>query len=262
MSDLSLTQVHEGGVLTLTLNRPATLNALDERLLTSLRTALQSAADNPAVGAVVLAGAGRGFCAGGDLRSAMFNSTDSFERKVDALRAAMECARLLHQMSKPTIAMVRGPAAGAGVALATACDLRIASTTAAFTTAFSKVGLTGDCGIGYFLTRLVGTAKARELMYLSEKVEATEALRIGLVNRVVADDQLEAVTASVAGQLGNGPPVAFRYMKRNLNAAEQCSLDEMLDMEALHLVRASMTEDHGEAVSAFMEKRPPVYRGY
>jgi 2-(1,2-epoxy-1,2-dihydrophenyl)acetyl-CoA isomerase len=173
----------------------------------------------------------------------------------------MECSRLLHQMPKPTIAMMRGPAAGAGLSLAAACDLRIASEDATFSTAFVKVGFPGDFGITWFLTRLVGTAKARELMYLSEKLDASEAMRIGLVNRVVASDQIEAVTMDIARRIGDGPRVANRYIKRNLDAAEAGGLADSLDLEAHHLTLTRMTDDHREAVSAFQEKRPPVFKG-
>ena len=186
---------------------------------------------------------------------------DRFEDWSDALRSAMECSRLLHQIPKPTIAMLRGPAAGAGLALACACDLRIASTTATLTTAFVKVGFSGDFGITYFLTRLVGTARARELMLLSERIGADEALRIGLVNRVVADEELEGETRRIALQIADGPRIANRYIKRNLNAAEEGRLEEMLNLEAQHLTRTRMTQDHQEAVRAFVEKRPPTFRG-
>ncbi len=264
MTDSSLLIRRDAGVLTLTLNRPESLNALNATLLGELLTALREAADTQDVGAVVLTGAGRAFSSGGDLRqgaTAQPSRADAFEEWNDRLRSVMECSRILHQMSKPTIAMVRGVAAGAGLSLATACDLRIASTTAMFTTAFVKVGFSGDFGITYFLTRLVGTARARELMFLSEKIDAAEAHRIGLVNRVVAEDQLESVTTALAAQIGNGPRVTNRYIKRNLNAAEEGTLEQLLDLEAHHLTRTRMTDDHKEAVAAFIEKRPPVFKG-
>src|SRR5215813_11707911 len=193
MSDLL--EAVADGVATLTLNRPEKLNAMSTAMLEALLEALPRLADDQGVGVVVLTGAGRGFCAGGDVRAMAEGrefAGDTLEEKASALRSQMEVSRWLHEMPKPTIAMIRGPAAGAGLSLATACDLRIASTTAIFTTAFVKVGFSGDFGITYFLTRLVGTAKARELMFLSDKIEATEALRIGLVSRVVPDEALEA----------------------------------------------------------------------
>jgi len=267
MNESSLVQVRrDGAVVTLILNRPDTLNALNVPLVAELRRALDAVAGDASVGAVVLTGAGRGFCSGGDLRegaAAKPTATGGreFEQWEDNLRAAMECSRLLHQMPKPTIAMMRGPAAGAGLSLAAACDLRIASEDATFATAFVKVGFPGDFGITWFLTRLVGTAKARELMYLSEKLDASEALRIGLVNRVVAPENLDAVTMDIARRIGNGPRVANRYIKRNMDAAEAGALVDSLDLEAHHLTLTRMTDDHREAVSAFKEKRPPVFKG-
>jgi 2-(1,2-epoxy-1,2-dihydrophenyl)acetyl-CoA isomerase len=254
------------GVLTLTLNRPDCLNALNAPLVIELRAALEAAARDAEVGAIVLRGAGRGFSAGGDLREGATprwqgDAALAHEEWRDSLRGAMEASRLLHQIQKPTIAMIRGPAAGAGLALACACDLRIASTTALFTTAFVKVGFSGDFGVTYFLTRLVGTAKARELMFLSDRIDATEALRIGLVNRVVADESLEAQTAALARQIANGPRIANRYIKQNLNAAEEGRLEQVFDMEATNLTRTRMTQDHGEAAQAFLEKRSPQFKG-
>ena len=256
----------EDGVLTLTLNRPDALNALNAPLVIELKAQLESAARDADVGAIVLRGAGRGFSAGGDLREGATprwhgDAANAHEEWRDSLRGAMEASRLLHQIQKPTIAMIRGPAAGAGLSLATACDLRIASTTAIFTTAFVKVGFSGDFGITYFLTRLVGTATARELMFLSDKLDAAEALRIGLVNRVVPDEALEAQTMAIARQIASGPRIANRYIKQNLNAAEEGSLEQQFDLEATNLTRTRLTQDHAEAAKAFLEKRPAVFKG-
>lgn len=257
----------DAGVVTLTLNRPDVLNALTVALVADLRAALESAASDASVGCVVLTGAGRGFSVGADLREgAIFpaSSAEEYgqEHWADGIRAATECSRLLHQMPKPTIAMVRGVAAGAGLGLAAACDLRIAAPTAVFSTSFVKVGLSDDFGVTYFLTRLVGTAKARELMYLSEKIDAAEALRIGLVNRVVYEHQIEATVAALAAQIGNGPRVANRYIKRNLNASEAGSLEHLFEVQAEHIARTIKTEDHQEALRAFLEKRAPQFKGH
>jgi 2-(1,2-epoxy-1,2-dihydrophenyl)acetyl-CoA isomerase len=253
------------GVLTLTLNRPDSLNALNPAVMRELVEATRNAAVDPEVGVVVLRGAGRGFSSGGDMRSGRLSDTavreTSAEEFADWLRTNMETARWLHQMPKPTIAMVRGPAAGAGLSLAAACDLRIVSETAVFTTAFAKMGFSGDYGITYFLTRLLGTAKARELMYFSEKIDAAEALRIGLVHRVVKDDALETETLKLARAIADGPRVAFRHMKANLNAAEEGSLEQVFALEAEHLSRCRSTDDHREAVRAFIEKRAPAFTG-
>jgi 2-(1,2-epoxy-1,2-dihydrophenyl)acetyl-CoA isomerase len=164
-------------------------------------------------------------------------------------------------MPKPTIAMVRGAAAGAGLSLAMACDLRIASDTARFATAFARVGYSGDFGGSWYLTRLVGTAKARELYYTAEILDAPRALALGLVNRVVPDADLERETRALAERLARGPRVAYRYMKRNMNAAESGTLAELLDLEAWHHSRTGETEDHREAARAFVDKREPSFKG-
>jgi 2-(1,2-epoxy-1,2-dihydrophenyl)acetyl-CoA isomerase len=173
----------------------------------------------------------------------------------------MEVSRWLHEMPKPTIAMVRGAAAGAGLSLALACDLRIAGDTARFGTAFARVGYSGDFGGSFFLTRLIGTAKARELYFTADMLDAQEALALGLVNRVVPEARLEEETFALAARLARGPRVAYRYMKRNLNAAETGTLKDLLDLEAWHHSRCGMTEDHREAARAFVEKREPVFKG-
>jgi 2-(1,2-epoxy-1,2-dihydrophenyl)acetyl-CoA isomerase len=164
-------------------------------------------------------------------------------------------------MPKPTIAMVRGAAAGAGLSIALACDLRVAGESAKFATAFARVGYSGDFGGSWFLTQLVGTAKARELYYTAEIVDAKTAAQLGIVNRVVPDEKLEDETMTLARKLANGPRVALRYMKRNMNAAETQPLAQCLDLEAMHHTRTGFTEDHKEATKAFVEKREPIFKG-
>ncbi|HKC05524.1 MAG TPA: enoyl-CoA hydratase [Methylomirabilota bacterium] len=252
------------GVAVLTLNRPDRLNAMSRPMLDALLEALPRLAEDAAVGVVVLTGAGRGFCAGGDVK-AMAEGTElggqTMEEKAQALRSRMETSRWLHEMPKPTIAMMRGPAAGAGLSLAMACDMRIASDTVKLGTAFARVGYSGDFGGSYYLTQLVGTAKARELYFTADLLDAQQALGLGLVNRVVEDARLEEETMGLASRLARGPRVAYRYMKRNMNAAESASLKEMLDLEAWNHTRTGMTEDHREAARAFVEKREPQFKG-
>ena len=259
-----LLEAIKDGVAILTLNRPDRLNAMSGEMLDAMLEALPRLADDPAVGAIVLTGAGRGFCAGGDVKAMAegreFGGT-TLEEKAQALRARMEVSRWLHELPKPTIAMVRGAAAGAGLSLALACDLRVASENARFATAFARVGYSGDFGGSWFLSQLVGTGKARELYYTADIVEASQALALGMVNRVVADATLEDETLTLARRLANGPRVALRYMKRNMNAAETNSLKEHLDLEAWHHTRTGMTEDHREAARAFVEKREPSFKG-
>jgi 2-(1,2-epoxy-1,2-dihydrophenyl)acetyl-CoA isomerase len=251
----------EDGVLTLTMNRPDRLNALNPEMLARLHDALERAAADRKVAVVVLAGAGRAFCAGGDVKAMAEGRSESFDERAQGLRQRMETARLLHEIPKPTIAMLRGAAAGAGLSLALACDLRIASDTARLTTAFAKVALSGDFGGSYFLTRLVGPAKARELYFTSPILSAAEAQALGLVTRIVADAELEDATRSLALSLARGPRVTLGYMKQNMNLAERAGLAEVMDAEALRHTRCGQTEDHREAATAFVEKRTPAFKG-
>jgi len=252
------------GVAVLTLNRPDRLNALSGPMLDALLEALPRLGADGDVGVIIVTGAGRGFCAGGDVKAMAegreFAET-GLEDKVHGLRSKMEVSRLLHEMPKPTIAMVRGAAAGAGLSIALACDLRVVGDTAKFATAFARVGYSGDFGGSWFLTQLVGTAKARELYYTAEVIDARQALALGLVNRVVEDARLEDETRALARKLAQGPRIALRYMKRNMNAAETQTLAQCLDLEALHHTRTGFTEDHKEAARAFVEKREPVFKG-
>jgi len=259
-----LLEALKDGVAVLTLNRPDRLNAMSPSMLDALLEALPRLAADPEVGVVVLTGAGRAFCAGGDVKAMAegreFGGT-TLEDKAQALRSRMEVSRWLHEMPKPTIAMVRGAAAGAGLSLALACDLRVAGDTARFATAFARVGYAGDFGGSWFLTQLVGTGKARELYFTTDIVDAREARELGMVNRVVPDARLEEETLALAARLARGPRIAYRYMKRNFNAAESGTLKDLLDLEAWHHTRCGLTEDHREAAKAFVEKRDPVFRG-
>ena len=249
-------------VTTLTMNRPDALNALSGEMMDSLLEALPRLAADRAVGCIVLTGAGRAFCAGGDVKSmAAGNEFEGgMEDRVQSLRERMEISRILHEMPKPTVAAVRGPAAGAGLSMALACDMRIAADNARFITAFARVGYSGDFGGSWFLTQLVGTAKARELYYTSDPVEAGDALRLGIANRVVPTAELETEAQEFAEKIASGPSIALRYMKRNLNAAEVSPLSDCLDLEAWGHTRTGMTEDHKEAAQAFVDKRPPCSR--
>jgi len=259
-----LLEALKDGVAVLTLNRPDRLNAMSPSMLDALLEALPRLAADPEVGVVVLTGAGRAFCSGGDVKAMAegreFGGT-TLEEKAQALRSRMEVSRWLHEMPKPTIAMVRGAAAGAGMSLALACDLRVAGDTARFATAFARVGYAGDFGGSWFLTQLVGTGKARELYFTTDIVDAREARELGMVNRVVPDARLEEETLALAARLARGPRIAYRYMKRNFNAAESGTLKDLLDLEAWHHTRCGLTEDHREAAKAFVEKRDPVFRG-
>jgi 2-(1,2-epoxy-1,2-dihydrophenyl)acetyl-CoA isomerase len=257
-----LIETSSEGIATLMLNRPQRLNALSRTLLDGLLEALPRLAGDPNVGAIVLTGAGRAFCAGGDVKRMAEQSSElSVDEETRDLRARMEVSRLLHEIPKPTIAMVNGPAAGAGMSLALACDLRVAGQSARFVTAFANVGFSGDFGGSYFLSKIVGTGKARELYYTAEPVDAAQALALGIVNRVVPDADLAEATMKLARTFAHGPRIALAIMKKNFNAAESGSLAELLDLEARGQVETGRTADHKEAARAFVEKRAPVFAG-
>jgi 2-(1,2-epoxy-1,2-dihydrophenyl)acetyl-CoA isomerase len=257
----------EGGVAILTMNRPERRNALSGEMLAGLEIALRDAETADDVGCVVLTGAGGGFCAGGDVKGMAAGEGSgvpmTLDERIHRQRLSQRnTAGRIYEMPKPVVASLPGAAAGAGLALALACDLRIAAENAILTTAFARVGFSGDYGGTFFLTQLVGAAKARELYYLSERIDAKQAEQLGLVNRVVPADALEERTLELARQLASGPTVAYRYMKENINrAASGGSLGECLDLEATHHVHAGLTEDHREAARAFVEKREPVFKG-
>lgn len=263
MSEHLVTEIGDGVAL-LTLNRPESLNALSAGLMEDLLAALTRLAADPSVGCVVLTGAGRGFCAGGDVRvqaASTAGASASPEERAQSLRGWMDSSRLLHAMPKPTIAMVNGVAAGAGMCLALACDMRIAGASARMTTAFAKVGFSGDFGGIWFLTRLVGTARARELYFTSEVLDIGRIEALALANRIVPDAELWSETMALARSLAAGPRVAWRYMKRNMALAETATLPDLLDAEAFGMLRCRETEDHKEAARAFVEKRAPLFHG-
>lgn len=246
-------------VATVTLNRPEKLNALNPDLLDVMYGALEKLADDKEVRCVVLTGAGRGFCAGGDI-SAMVGR-EIPKDPVGRLRQQEEASRLLHEMPKPTIAMINGPVAGAGLSLALACDIRLAAEGARFGTAFARVGFSGDFGGTWMLQRLVGPAKARELYFTAELIDAKEAESIGLINRAVPDDRLRAETYALAQKLAGGPPIALARMKQNLNLALVSDFPTLLQAEAEGMIMTGMTQDHREAARAFLDKRQPVFEG-
>lgn len=257
----------DAGILTLTLNRPEARNAMSGAMTAALAEQLAAAELNPEVKCLILTGAGKGFCAGGDVKG-MASSGDGTVGD-NTIDGAIHRQRInqratsgkLFKMPKPTIAALPGAAAGAGLALALACDMRIMATNAIMTTAFARVGFSGDYGGTYFMTQLIGSAKARELYYLSDRVSAEEALQLGLTNWVCEPDELTAKAGEIAGRIASGPTVAFRYMKENLNRAMSGEVDDCLDLEATHHVHCGQTEDHREAAKAFVDKREPVFKG-
>src|SRR4051795_9341863 len=254
-------------VAIITLNRPEVRNALSDTLTPALRSMIKDCGENPEVGALLITGAGTAFCAGGNIKgmSAHRDPTRlamSHDEKVAELQERQRLLTgALASVRKPTIAALPGPAVGAGLAIAMACDLRIAAASAFVSTGYLRVALSGDYGIAWLLTRLVGTARARELMFTADKVDAVRCEAIGLVNRVVPDDKLQAEAFAMAKAMAEGPTLALRYMKDNLDEALLFDFATARDHEAERLVRLSTTADHKEAVQAFIDKRKPVFRG-
>lgn len=233
---------NDGGVRVLTLNRPDRLNAFGEQIMGELADATADAARDPSVGCVVVTGAGRGFCAGGDLKDGggRPGPTDPgrggpVEQSFTRLRGFVETSRLLHEMPKPTIAMVNGPVAGAGIGVAGACDLRFAGESATFVSAFDRIGAGGDFGSSWFWTQILGTGKAREIFFLSEKLTGAEAFAKGIYTKLFPDESLREETMKIAHKLADGPRMGYRYMKANLNMAEDAQFEAALDHEVLNM---------------------------
>src|SRR5277367_4343348 len=254
-------------VAIITLNRPQARNSLSDHLTPALRTMIRTCGENPDVGVLLITGAGTAFCGGGNVKGMGAHREKkklemSYDEKVADLQ---ERQRLLTgaliSVRKPTIAALPGAAVGAGLALAMACDIRIAAQSAFVSTGYLRVGLSGDYGMAWLLTRLVGTSRARELMFTADKVDAARCEAIGLVNRVVPDDKLQAEAFALARSMAEGPTLALRYMKDNLDEALLFDFSTARDHEAERLVRLTTTADHHEAVQAFIDKRKPVFKG-
>jgi enoyl-CoA hydratase/carnithine racemase len=253
-------------VAVITLNRPEARNSLSDHLTPALRRMIKQAGEDPEIGAVLITGAGTAFCSGGDVKGMGGKSSStpaamSFDDKVARLRERQRTLTgTLVSLRKPTIAALPGPAAGAGLAIALACDIRIASESTIMTTGYARIALTGDYGISWLLTRLAGTARARELMFLSEKIDARRCEALGLVNRVVPDADLQSEAFAIAKTLANGPSNAYAAIKDNLDMALSVDFLTSLDHEAENMVAAAGTAQHAEAVRAFIEKRAPNFR--
>ena len=257
----------DDGVAVLTMNRPGRRNAMSEAMMAAMDRVLGDVEADDAVGCVVLTGAEGAFCAGGDVKAMTERPAADRAHDMDAaihrqrLRQRATSGRLWH-MPKPTIAAIGGPAAGAGLSLALACDLRYAVEGAVLTTAFARVGFSGDYGGTWFLTRLVGSAKAKELYYFSERLSAADAERLGIVNAVFPAADFGIEVRQRAGRLARGPRLAYRYMKENLNRAVTGELGECMDIEVTHHMRTGLTDDHREAAKAFVDRRDPRFTGH
>jgi len=250
-------------ILTITLNRPDRLNAFIGHMRRDLAEALEHAGSDRNVRVVIITGAGRAFCAGGDV---------AFMAELMKRREAEEFSRILgagrrvifaiRQMTKPVIASINGPASGAGFNLALACDLRIASTNATFSQSFAKVGLHPDWGGSYFLPRLVTPNKACEMFFLGDSIDAEEAARLGIVNQVVAPEELETATMQLAERLRAAPPIALAGAKHAVYMSQAAELEEMLRYETEVQLRCFDSDDGHEGVQAFLEKREPKFTGH
>jgi 2-(1,2-epoxy-1,2-dihydrophenyl)acetyl-CoA isomerase len=249
-------------VATITLDRPEAKNALTMDMKEALYVLVRDLEDDPDVGCLLLTGSGSVFSAGGDTkRMKQEGKPPVMEDRQRQLRWEHELPRMLHRSAKPTIAALPGAAAGAACSIALACDLRIASESAFILTSFARLGLSGDYGGTWFLTQLVGPAKAREIYFTAERVDAATGLELGIFNRVVPGERLQEEAFSLAVRIASGPPIALAWMKANLNRALEADLETCLRYEADRMVRGALTDDYVEAVAAFAEKRPPVFKG-
>jgi len=252
----------EARVARVTLDRPEARNALTSEMKHALAALVPALGEDPEVGCLLITGAGAAFCAGGDTRKmAREGRPASPAERLERLHREHAIPLALHTVGVPTLAALPGPAAGAGFSLALACDLRIAAESAFVTPAYAQLGLSGDYGGSWFLTRLVGPARAREIYLGGERIDARRCEALGIVNRVVPDTELAGAALAWARRLAAGPPIALRFMKENLNRALVEPLAACLEAEARRMVESATTEDYEEAVRAFAEKRPPVFRG-
>jgi 2-(1,2-epoxy-1,2-dihydrophenyl)acetyl-CoA isomerase len=265
----------ENGIQIITLNRPEVMNAIDSEVGGRLDEILQVAALDPDARVVVITGAGRGFCAGGNMKNlgtpdesdplaAKWGKDpiwNGMEMRSGRLRRSAQTPYLLHTMGKPTIAMIHGPVVGAGMSLALACDFRLASPDATFNSGYLNRGLSGDFGANYFITSVLGPAKAREFLFFPRAVAADEAQRMGLITRMVPEGKLEEETMAMARKLADGPPIAMGHLKENINSAANDVPQVAFDIEARNFVRCLQTEDCKEAVASFLERRKAVFKG-
>lgn len=275
MKDAIRWDLADSGVLTLGFDRPEVKNAIDTAGQNLLVKLLVDASRHPGVKVVVLTGTGASFCTGADVRSMGAPDPDdpiarefgesalwqAHEARTDRLKRLAEAAFLLHDMGKPTIAKLRGPAAGLGFSLALACDFRLAADNAFLVSSFARIGTSGDYGGSYFLTQLVGPSKAKEIYMFSDRIGAQEAFTMGLVNRMLPDAELDAATDAFALRLAQGPSMAYRYIKQNIHAAASGPLERVLDLEARNMIRCRLSEDCQEALVAFQHKREPRFNG-
>ncbi len=259
MSEAAVLSSIADGIMTITLNRPTVLNAMNADLLAQLGAAFAAAKHDDTVRAVLLTGAGRGFCAGADLTTnSMRTGSDVQEMMRNRYHPII---LMMRQFPKPIVGAINGTAAGGGMSLALACDIVLAGESATFLQAFTRIGLVPDCGSTWFLPRMVGDVRARALIMMADKISARDALQYGLVWKVIADDALMSEARAYAARLATMPTRAYDLVKQALAASSSNGLAGQLELEAHLQGQAVRTEDHREGVNAFMEKRPPVFKG-
>lgn len=249
----------ENEIATITLNRPNSLNSMNETLVNELFSALQTAEDTNDVRVIILTGSGRAFCAGGDL-----SHLETLQDVVSAQNFITKVGKLVEKimsLTKPIIAMVNGIAAGAGFNLALACDILYCAKSARFAQSFAKVGLVPDCGGMYLLPRIIGLHKAKELMFTADIIDSATADKFGLINKVIADEALRSETYAFAEKLKNSAPLAIHLIKQTLNHTDTLTLQNLLDHEAALQTLCMQTSDHKEGLLAFKEKRTPIFTG-
>lgn len=252
----------DNNILSIKFNRPESRNAITREMFETLLSTLEECKMNNTIKAIFLSGEGEAFSAGGDVKDmASKEDNSSLQEKTNALRRIMGVSELLYSLPIPSVSIINGPAAGAAFAIALACDMRIATEHAKFTTAFAKIGFSGDFGGSFFLSKIIGTAKARELYYLSELIDANKAKELGILNTLVSSDQLDEYVNNLKLKFQNLPPIAIKYMKKNLNNAELGNLNMSLNEEALYMMICSETEDHKNAAKAFVNKEKVIFKG-
>ena len=253
---------NKDNILDIKFNRPESRNAITRDMFEQLLNTLEKCKKDNSLRAIFLSGEGDAFSAGGDVKDmASREDNSSLEEKTNSLRRIMGVSELLYTLPIPTISIINGAAAGAGFAIALACDMRIATENAKFVTAFSKIAFSGDFGGSYFLTKIIGSSKARELFYLSEAIDGKKANDLGIINNLVNSSQINDYTKSLKNKFRNLAPIAIKYMKKNLNIAELGDLNLSLNQEALHMMICSETEDHKNAAKAFVNKEKVVFKG-
>jgi len=250
------------GILEITFNRPERKNAISRAMFEKILETLKLNIHNKNLRAIFISGSGDAFSAGGDVKDmAAKKDLGSLQEKTQSLRNLMEISKIMYTSPVPTVAVVNGVAAGAGLALSLSCDFRISTEHGKFTTAFSKVGFSGDFGISYFLSKLVGISKAKELLYFSDVIDGTKALSLGIVNFLIDSKEIKNYSDSLKNKFKNMPPIAIKYMKKNLNNTDYENLETCLDQEALYQMICSETEDHKNAVLAFVNKEKVAFKG-